>query len=220
MSGCRNFFLFLIDLTTYRTVTSFCFSRFFTSWCYCFVNDFRMACCRNFFGFCFLASFTGVFFLTFLCTGCRSDFTLFPVMSQRREKFQLFLKDFSTYRTMTSFSLSIFFTGRLYRFVFYHCVSGRRNIFLFFQNFITYRTVTSLCLSTFFTGRCYCLVNNCFMPGSRNLLIVGISAKTADHFLETFFCTCTCFYNVWLIRMFMVWIVIIINSCVVNIAAR
>ena len=179
MSGCRNFFLFLINLTTSGTMASFGFSRFFTSWCYCFVNDFRMACCRNFFGFCFVASFTGVFFLTFLCTGCRSDFTLFPVMSQRREKFQLFLKDFSTYRTMTSFSLSIFFTGR-----------------------------------------CYCLVNNLFMSGSRNFLFIGISAKTAYHLLEAFFCTCACFYDMWFIRMFMVWIVIIINSCVVNIAAR
>ena len=220
MAGCRNFFLFLIDLTTYRTVTSFCFTRCFASWCYCLINDFRVAGCRNFFCFCFLASCTGVFFLTFLCTGGRSDFKLFPVMSQCREKFQLFLKDFSTYGTMTSFSLSIFFTGRLYRFVFYHCVSGRRNIFLFFQDLITYRTVTSFCLSTFFTGRCYCLVNNLFMSGSRNFLFIGISAKTAYHLLEAFFCTCACFYDMWFIRMFMVWIVIIINSCVVNIAAR
>ena len=72
VAGCRNHVLEFEDFSTDRTMFSLGFSIFGTGWLYGFINDFGMACCRNFFliGKDFMAGAAIYYCVSWFFTGC------------------------------------------------------------------------------------------------------------------------------------------------------
>ena len=72
VAGCRNHVLEFEDFSTDRTMFSLGFSIFGTGWLYGFINDFGMACCRNFFliGKDLMAGAAIYYCVSWFFTGC------------------------------------------------------------------------------------------------------------------------------------------------------